>query len=251
MQISTAASAFRARMADRSNFPETCDGGDCGSPSQRSIWLLGLEPGWSVQDQIEDQAGTERSDEEFANYSVELQQTMPFNRNAFKLLAALKGHPPEDYREFACRYRPFERGSGGYFKGNLFPVPCNNLGEWGDQDRRATGFDDKAAYQQWMRATRFPIVASWIAECLPRLIICTGLTHVADYLAVTATPCAPPAHLFQVNGHTKRVHVGSSGLVPVALIPHLSGGPNGLNSVEAIAGAAAYIRRTLTDVDFG
>jgi hypothetical protein len=248
--VSATASSFRARMADQTNFPETCDGGDPGSQAARSIWLLGLEPGWSIQDKLNEEAGNATPDDEHTEYSVELQQKWPFNRNAFKLLAALKGESPHNYKDFAFRERPFQRGSKGYFKGNLFPVPCNNMGAWGDDDRRATGFAEKSLYQHWMRATRFPIVKAWIEKCCPKLIICTGLTHMNDFLTVTDTPNRPEPHFIRVNGHTKRVDVASNGTVPVAVIPHLSGGTHSLNSLQAISEAAAYIRHALPDVEF-
>jgi len=86
---------------------------------------------------------------------------------------------------------------------------------------------------------------SWIERCRPRLVIGTGLTHVADFLAITGTTEDPLAHIFMVNGHAKRLHVATSGTVPVAIIPHLSGGPHSLNSNMAIALAAAQIRAEL------
>jgi hypothetical protein len=250
MPLSTEASLFRARMADHDNFAETCDGGDAGSPSAPSIWLLGLEPGWSVQDQMNEEAGNGRPADRYDTYSVELQQKWPFNRNAFKLLASLKGEAPEPFKDFAFRERPFERGSKGYFKGNLFPVACNSLTVWGDDARHLTGFTDKSLYQRWMRATRFPIVKTWIEKCRPKLVICTGPSQMSDFLTVTGTPVVPEPHYFLVNGHMKRVHVASNGTVPVAVIPHLSGGTHSLNSAEAISSAAAYIKHRLPDVKF-
>ena len=249
--LSTNASMFRSRIADPTNFPETCDGGDIGSPAAPSIWLLGLEPGWSAQDTKNDEAGAGTAGDGHAEYSVELQQKMSFNRNAFKLLAALKNEDPENYKSFASKERPFEGGSKGYFKANLFPVPCNNLDEWSDDDRHATGFADKTFYQRWMRETRFPIVRAWIEKCRPKLIICTGVTHLSDFLAVTDTPGVPEPHFVRVNGHPKRVHVASNGIVPIAVIPHLSGGPHSLNSYQAISDTADYVRRALPEVEFG
>jgi hypothetical protein len=181
---------------------------------------------------------------------VELQFQFRFNQNAFKLLAALKGESPEDYRQFALRVRPFERGSKGYFKGNLFPAACNNLGEWGEDHREETGFSDKVSYQDWMRKTRFAIVKAWIEKCRPKLLICTGLTHIDDFLTLTDTKEVPAPYVFHVNGHPKRIHVTSTGIVPLAVIPHLSGGAHSLNSSESISETAAHIRRTLPGIAF-
>ena len=86
---------------------------------------------------------------------------------------------------------------------------------------------------------------SWIERCQPRLVIGTGLTHLADFLAITETTEEPLAHTITVNGHAKRLHVATSGTVPVAIIPHLTGGPHSLNSNAAIGLAAAQIRIAL------
>ena len=72
-------------------------------------------------------------------------------------------------------------------------------------------------------------------------MIGTGLSNLADFLAVTGTAETPPAYRFEVNGSPKRMYVAKTGTVPVAIIPHLSGGPHGLNSDEAIRIAAARI----------
>lgn len=248
--LSERALQFRALVEDPDNFQNTCDGGDVGSPDAPSIWLFGLEPGWSTSDQQNEETGNGNSEEELKCYSVEMQLGWPFNRNAFKLLAALKGNAPKDYVKFAMQDHPFERGYSGYFKGNLFPSACNNVGIWGDEHRLETGFDDKSDYQNWMRTTRFAIVKAWIERCRPKLLICTGLTHLHDFLAVTDTPEVPEPHVFSVNGHSKRVHVASSGIVPMAVIPHLSGGVHSLNSFQAISETATYIAQALPGLRF-
>ena len=96
-----------------------------------------------------------------------------------------------------------------------------------------------------MRDARFPIVTSWIEKCRPKLIIGLGLTHADDFLAIVQASEQPEQHSFDVNGHSKRMFMTQSGLVPLAILPHLTGGPNGLNSNEAIAYAAQQIRSQL------
>ncbi|MEZ5695479.1 MAG: hypothetical protein R3E18_03335 [Sphingomonadaceae bacterium] len=241
-RMSPRAAEFRAKVENNDRFLSTCDGGDPGQPGAPSIWLMGLEPGWTKHDEEADD-NSEKSLLE--TYSVEHQLTMNFNRNAFKLLAALNGEACENYAAFARRERPFERGKKGYLKLNLFPVACNKLGSWGKEHVAETGFENKRDYQDWMRKTRLPILTDWIAKSRPKLLICTGLTHISDFLAVTKNSRIPSPKYFSINGHTKRLHVGISGLAPIAVIPHLSGGPNGLNSNQAIAHAAAHINDVL------
>jgi hypothetical protein len=242
--LSEEARRFREQIGDRQAFFETCEGGDAGSPEAPSIWLLGLEPGWSTADEKrENEAGTTALGQS-GDYSVERQLDWPFNRSAFKLLAALHGEEPKTYVDFAQRMRPFEKGCTGFFKGNLFPEPCNKIDSWDDEHRLTTGFDTKADYQEWMRKVRFPIIRSWIETCRPKLVICCGLSHLHDFLTATHTDDVPERHSFVINGHAKRMHIAQSGTVPIAVIPHLTG-PKGLNSDEAIAHVAEYIRSVL------
>jgi hypothetical protein len=85
----------------------------------------------------------------------------------------------------------------------------------------------------------------WIEKCKPRLVLCIGLRGMADFLYVTRTPSVPKPHVYEINGHAKRIFVATDGVAPVAVVPHLSGGTNGLNSNAAIAEAARYIRERL------
>ncbi|MBN9021823.1 MAG: hypothetical protein J0H08_06980 [Rhizobiales bacterium] len=246
--LSTEAEGFRHWVQDRENFPDTCDGGDPGSPNTPSIWVFGLEPGWpsAVADIPWRHDGARSAALE--QYKIELQLTWRFNCQVFKLLAALNRRPPAAFREFAQNVRPFERGSMGYFKGNLFPIPCNRLATWDKSRQATTGFVKKDEYQNWMRETRLPILRHWIEKCKPKIFICSGIGHVADFMGLTdAYPPWSP-HIFQVNGHTKKIYFSDSGTVPTIVVPHLSGGPNGLNSDESIEIAASYIRRMLPSV---
>ena len=244
-RLSSRAGEFRDWASNTDRFLESCDGGDPGSPANASIWVLGIEPGWSLADQARDANGQKNSPDALAEYSIELQLRIRFNIPAFKLLAVLDGRSPEDYLAFAHKERPFERGCTGYLKGNLFPEPFYEVEAWDDEAIRATGFLSKADYQVWMRKTRFPIVTSWIEKCRPKLIIGVSAGHAEDFLAVAQASEAPAIHSFEVNGHSKRMSLTNSGLAPLAIIPHLTGGPNGLNSNEAIAHAAERIRSHL------
>ena len=244
-RLSSRAREFRDWASNTERFLESCDGGDPGSPVNPSIWVLGIEPGWSLADQAQEANGQKDSPETLAEYSIELQLGTHFNLAAFKLLAALDGRSPADYLAFAHEKRPFERGCAGYFKGNLFPEPFYNIPAWDDEAIRATGFPSKADYQVWMRKTRFPVLTSWIEKCQPKLIIGVGLAHCEDFSAVVQALEAPATHSFEVNGHSKRMALTNSGSAPLAIIPHLTGGPNGLNSNEAIAHAAEKIRSHL------
>lgn len=243
--LSDAAVVFRHQIQDGAQFLDTCDGGDPGSIKEPSVWLLGIEPGWSLADDSGAEEPGPEAEERLRAYSIDLQLQWPFNRNAFKLLAAVEGGSPEDYREFAKRAQPFALDSKGYLKGNLFPVPFNNVGAWDEAATEMTGFTTKDEYQSWVREVRFPVLERWIELCRPRLLIGSGISHLADFLEIAGADEAPDSFRFEVNGHSKRVFISKSGVVPVAIVPHLSGGIHSLNSNQSIAQTAAIIRSEL------
>ena len=243
--LSDSALVFRHQIQNGTGFLSTCDGGDLGSTEAPSVWLLGIEPGWSLADEATDEAPSPVTEERLKAYSIDLQLEWPFNRNAFKLLAAVEEGSPDEYREFAHRAQPFALNSKGYLKGNLFPVPFNNVGAWDEAATEMTGFTTKDEYQSWVRAVRFPILKDWIERCRPRLLIGSGISHLTDFLAIAGADEAPDAFRFEVNGHSKRVFIGKNGLVPIAIVPHLSGGIHSLNSNQSITQTAAIIRSEL------
>lgn len=231
---------FRSLVSSAERFLETCEGSDIGSPESRTTWVFGIEPGWSVRDQARLNADIEASREQSDIHSVETQLESPYNRNAFKLLCAMDGGAPENYLEFAKRVRPFERGSRGYFKGNLFPIPVNKLITWDEEARRDTGFESKAEYQSWVRKVRLPLLSSKVEQHRPRVLIGTGIGSLEDFRNV-ARATEVQEHTFTVNGHKKRMFVATDGLVPLVVLPHISGSHWGLNSNESIAKAAKVI----------
>lgn len=231
---------FREFASSESHFMSTCDGGDIGSVQSPSTWLMGVEPGNSMKDQLHKQSGVVAARDLDETYSVDLQLEWPFNRTAFKLLSSLDGGAPEDYVAFARRAQPFVRGSKGYFKANLFPVPFHNLEAWDDEARRETGFDTKSAYQEWVREVRFPVLSSQLELHRPKVLIATGMAHLQDFRQV-AKASTMSEHSFLINGRKKRMFVATDGLVPLVVLPHLSGGPGGLNSNAAVVQAAKVI----------
>lgn len=138
---------FREIVSSEAHFLTTCDGGDIGSIETPSTWLMGVEPGHSLADQMRKEQGITAPRDLDESYSVDLQLGWPFNRTAFKLLCAIEGGDPESYVEFARRAKPFVQGSKGYFKANLFPVPFTSLHEWNQEATKYTGLGSKEDYQ--------------------------------------------------------------------------------------------------------
>lgn len=216
-----------------------CEGGDPGNEASPSIWLFGIEPGWSVYDQENVEPKNDPMDD---GYSVQTQLQWPFNRNAFKLLAAISGVSASQYREFANKHQPFVQGSTGYFKGNLYPYACNKVTTWPDDAREETGFASKAQYQEWCAAHRWPAIKSWVDEHKPKLFIGVGNTFRNQFsLSVFGQSVEFECRDISVNGYSKKIYFGESDGRKLVVIPHLSNGSNSLNSDEAIEKAGALI----------
>jgi hypothetical protein len=117
-------------------------------------------------------------------YPISRQRTYRYNRQVFKLLAAIKGRHVADWQSFTERKQLFVKGASGYFKGNLYPYPCPDDAAWSDDAHCETGFASKERYRAWCRNHRFPVVEQWIARANPDLVIATGITRRHDFLGV-------------------------------------------------------------------
>lgn len=189
-----------------------CNGGDIGSPDDPAIWVCGKEFGgdWGLDegenlqdgivdfrehfrhDRIQDPRNVYYREEDFSDKGGILALCMKttdrkdksdrkdkyrYDRNAFKLLAAINGKKVEEYQEFALKEKPFYEGGKGYFKMNLFPLGFKdtNNARWDMLSSEVTGFPDKNAYQVWLLKNRLPVMREWVRKYRPKLIICTGL----------------------------------------------------------------------------
>jgi len=219
-----------------------CDGGDVGSPAHPSIWLVGIEHGTfnSIHDSPD--SGQECQDED---YSVKIQLGWPYNRNAFKLLAALEGQAIDSYREFAMSRRIFEKGSEGYFKGNLYPYASRRVSEWSDAAQRSTGMD-KRDFQIHCERQWFPVIRSWVERYRPRLVIGVGNSFKRQFSqAILGQALSFETEKFSVNGHGKRLNFATHDGTLLAVVPHISGSSMGLNSDVSLQEAGARIRARL------
>jgi hypothetical protein len=213
------------------------DGGDAGSPESPSTWLFGIEHGDAVniaQEVIVD--GAER------DYSIDNQLKYIFNRNAFKLFAAIHGEPVERYEDFARLHQPWVSGSKGFFKGNLYPFPCRDLATWSKQAIEESGFERKQDLVKWCKEHRLPAIADAVRYHRPRLFIGVGAGVAREFsLAYFGAVLPLEIYQFAVNGFTKKIRYAVHNGGRLVVLPHLSGGSNGLNSDEAIRIAGGFI----------
>ena len=212
-----------------------CDNSEieAGSLQQPAIWLFGLEHGTYKSKNDENVNTREEFDDE--NYSIDTQLKWPYNQKAFKLLAAMrKEYGVKKYKEFAQDYQPFVKDSPGFFKGNLYPYPCNNVGEWSKKAQAETGFLTKEKYLQWCKEQRLPRIKSWVEEYAPKLFIGVGITNRNEFSrAMFGELVEFTEKEIIVNGYKKRIFFYARCKNRLVVIPHFSG-RYGLNSDESL-----------------
>lgn len=215
-----------------------CDSDElaAGTPTAQSIWLFGIEHGTYKSGHDGAGAAPESDD-----YSIETQRRWPYNQKAFKLLAAMKGIPVEQWREFAETHQPFVRGSKGYFKGNLFPFACHDIGHWPQDAVNETGMAEKREYQAWCRERRLPAIRSWVDEYRPAVFIGVGVGSRTDFSsAVFEGPASLNESVISAGNQTRRVFHQISGTKKLVVIPHFSS-PSGLNSDALLQKTGEFI----------
>lgn len=72
---------------------------------------------------------------------------------------------------------------------------------------------------------------------------CGGLQNLDDFLEVVQSDQSVDEHIFKVNGHSKRLYLSRRGMVPLAVLPHVSSGAHGLNSHRSCEVSAELIKR--------
>tara|TARA_B100000405_G_scaffold265394_1_gene202408 strand:+ start:436 stop:1158 length:723 start_codon:yes stop_codon:yes gene_type:complete len=202
-----------------------CEGDDLGTPKRPSIWLFGIEQG--------DPKKPTTVDVDAQGYSISQQMQYPFNRNAFRMLSVICGSKSDEFEKFATERQPFVTGKQGFFKGNLFPLPCNKVSSWPKEAIRFTGFETKNEMREWSRKARFAKFRYLMAKHQPRLLICAGIGALADFcLAFGIDPeTLNEVHFEGMNGLRRRYYHGKKESTTFVVIPHLSpSGPHCLSN---------------------
>ena len=240
--------AYWAAIKDPSAFPNSCEG-DLGTPSRPSIWLMGIEPGRSRADQAHESNGATVPGQD--RYSVEYQigRNWRFNINAFKFLAVFNGEPLDNWESFARRKRVFEGGSSGYLKGNINPEQFADVATWNTEAALRTGCSSKAEYYARVAEASFENARQWIEKSRPKLIIGTGTSFRNQFLDIVGGEDLGEAHKWKSGNsdRNKTLYFTKSGVVPLAVIPHLSGqGASVLKyDDDGIAHAANFVRQAM------
>ena len=219
-----------------------CDNGakQAGSINKPSIWLFGIEFG-TYKSQHDENIKT-RDLTEDVTYSVKTQLKWPYNQKAFKLLASInKDYGVKKYIEFADKYQPFVSDSTEYFKGNLYPYPCNKVKHWPVSAIKETGATTKNEYLKWCKDYRLPVIKNWVDEHQPKIFIGIGITNRSEFSeAVFGERVNLIEYNIVVNNHKKRLFYHLKEKKKLIVIPHFSG-QYGLNSDVSLQKAGEFI----------
>ena len=163
-----------------------CDGGHIGDSKNPSIWFCGIEGGGGHPDDEQELHKIFLKDvsapaEGEPNWEENIE--VRFNWQAMKLLSAINGGSVSDYKLFAENIRPFVKGEQGYYKMNLYPLAFRNTEHqlWKNAFAKATSFEIKQKYIDWITSCRFPLMKSWVQAYEPKLIVCTGITYASNF----------------------------------------------------------------------
>lgn len=245
--MSEQALSYWEAMTDPSIFPDSCEG-DVGTPKNPSIWLLGIEPGKPQSDRIHEKNGITFPGQD--RYSVEFQlgRKWVYNENAFKFLTVLCDEPLDNWQSFAMRERVFENGCSGYLKGNIYPEQFSDVATWDPAVAARTGCASKPEYYARVKEATFAGARQWVEKCRPKLIIGAGIGFAADFLQIVGGTELGARHWWTSDsGARKGLYFTTSGIVPLAVIPHLSGQGTSVLKYDdsGIVYAANYIRQAL------
>jgi hypothetical protein len=229
-----------------------CDGGN----PKGDIWLCGIEfgEGHTEKDLERNLTEVDVSNPGFLgdrNWDEEEIQDFlkyPYNWKAAKLLCALAGRATETYRDFFRAERCFSRDSR-YFKLNLYPIGFRNTSSeyWQDWHTRLTGFQTKSEYIQWCQAKRFLALRTWVQECFPKLIVCTGKDHRNEFFKAFTDGAAAPDSV-DVAGKKIWYVVTNAGRTLVA-VTYFLGGPHGLKSDPELSAAGKMLAELLRRIE--
>lgn len=158
-----------------------CDGGN----PEADTWLCGIE--WGLKPSAENeyyerlkvQMQSGAIPVKTSNFDWKDSISYPYGVGFAKLYQAIQQQPLESYRtvEQFCGKE--------LFKLNLYPIAFNSTADdlWHKHGFDATtGFASKYLFNHWCFFNRFPFYAELRKQYQPKLIICTGVNYLKDFL---------------------------------------------------------------------
>ena len=159
-----------------------CDGGNIKS----DIWLCGIE--WGGGSYENGKYYKEELKNEISKGAVEISAktfnwkdstTYTYGRSFAKLYTAIQGNDVTDYKG-VC-----ELSGNELFKLNLYPIAFDSTDHnlWKEYElEKVTGFENKYLFNTWCFFNRFTFFSEIRKENSPKLIICTGVDYLRDFL---------------------------------------------------------------------
>lgn len=157
-----------------------CDGGNIDA----NIWLCGIEWGGGSQGnyyekdlpvEISKGAAIPPTDK----YDWENSITYTYGRSFAKLYTAINGGQAENYTKV------LNLSGKEIFKLNLYPIAFDSTDHnlWlKNKLNEITGFENKYLFNTWCFFNRFPTFSNLRKKHKPKLIICTGIDYLRDFL---------------------------------------------------------------------
>jgi len=241
-----------------------CEGGH----DSADIWLAGIEWGFNKKHGESDQEYENRQSDYYLrelpaeiaagkfvprnSYDWQGSLKYTYGRSVAKLISAIKGLDSHDYVKNTKSFAPNE-----LFKVNLYPIAFRESASehtWQKFNLHTlTGFETKELYKFWCFHRRFEFFREQITKSTkaPKLIICTGVTHLNEfYTAFAGNKFSPDLRThrlkYEVNGKPEErlIYYAHSERQLFVVLPFFSGS-SGLNSFASIEGVAELIRSNL------
>jgi hypothetical protein len=159
-----------------------CDGGNIDAET----WLCGIE--WGQGSYNEGEYYKEYLPQKIKNGPVSIEGkdfdwkkslTYSYGRNFAKLWTVIQGGNIDTYKDVATL------AGNELFKLNLYPIAFDSTDHrlWKKYELdEITGFSSKYLFNTWCFFNRFPAYVKMRAAHKPKLIICTGVDYLRDFL---------------------------------------------------------------------
>jgi len=157
-----------------------CDGGNINA----DIWLCGIEWGGGSRDNYYKEYLPKEisSGKVFPNndkFDWKDSITYPYGRSFAKLYSAIIGCKVEEYKQVS------DLDGKELFKTNLYPIAFDSTDHnlWHENKLdEITGFENKYLFNTWCFFNRFPAFSRLRKKHKPKLIICTGVDYLRDFM---------------------------------------------------------------------
>ncbi len=226
-----------------------CNGGNADA----DIWLCGIEYSNGSEEYYKNlpdeiKQGSVKQIEQF-DWKDSLKNK--YGMNFAKLYTAINGKDVKDYKDVA------QLTGDELLKLNLYPIRFNSTqhhSRWHEYGLdKITGFESRHLFNEWCSRHRFPFFAQKRKEHNPKLIICTGIDYLLDFLmffgaenidkTIQTGKIVPQS---EKNRHDRTYYHVKVGETLLVVVPFLSG-PSGLNSNYLLQQMGNEIKNLLND----